>query len=361
MSYLGWANSEVETKSLPKAGKRLMLGSCDKQLATMRVDDKLGVIYLTAKLWNKEYELEFYLPEYIKARKIKKYALPTIRPVDKDDLEKGYCFDFAFIEQVVKSKGANIAGLDLGKVKPYQAVVINKQGASIGEYQASKKTMLLWTKLQRLQANRKAVIAKLEQYHKLLNSDSDGNNFLIDKAADLLTEKQRSRNKITRLKAAICQQQARELITKLEQHNVGLINLENLSWVTGKDYGGRWNHSMQQTAIIHAASRAGMKTNHVNPKDTSQTCCKCGERVTHKNNRLAYCNTCKQERDRDLLAALNIARDINQDNYQFPARWMRSTGECPSLKQSIINSLKASIVSIETTSEARQVHKSNQQ
>lgn len=116
-------------------------------------------------------------------------------------------------------------------------------------------------------------------------------------------------HKLTRLKNAIAQQMGSEVSQKLAKHNLNTLNVENLTWVTGKRYGGRWNHSRQQETITHSLARVGIRVKKVNPKNTSQTCHKCGNQITHKTEaRTVWCEECRTELNRDFNAAMNIAK-----------------------------------------------------
>jgi hypothetical protein len=306
MSYLGWANSLVETKGLPRAGARIMLGSVDKQCAVLVASD--DCLALTVKLWQHEYELYFAIPSYVQARSVNKWALPTIRPMNKHDMSQGFQFDYAYLERVaVPRELGSTAGIDLGFVKPFQAVVLNPEGLKIAQYEACGRIKAAWEKLDRIKQHRAHVLAKLDRV-KALGSPEE-------QLQVLRTEAGRLRGKLTRMKATLAQQQAAQLLTKIARHDVNLVRMEYLSWVTGARYGSKWNHAAQQAAVVHRATRAGVRTERVNPAYTSSKCADCGNNLMFRANRNVYCSTCDKETDRDLNAGIAVARDVNKNGY----------------------------------------------
>ena len=129
------------------------------------------------------------------------------------------------------------------------------------------------------------------------------------RAKRLKQQKDYNRSKIRRLGVEAANLTGHEVIKLLLEHSVSTVNLEDLSWVRGKQYGGRWNHSHQQTSIEHAANRKSITTVKVPAKNTSQECHKCGARITHNTEkRTIHCQKCKQAFDRDFNAAISIAR-----------------------------------------------------
>lgn len=121
-------------------------------------------------------------------------------------------------------------------------------------------------------------------------------------------ERHRTRVKRNRLLNAITWQIATEVEKHVSVHNPTVTNLEDLSWVNSKHGMSRWTHSRDQTAITHKLTRTGHKTRKVSPRNTSQSCHKCGNTITHKKGtRQVVCVDCHLVFDRDVNAALNIA------------------------------------------------------
>jgi transposase len=91
---------------------------------------------------------------------------------------------------------------------------------------------------------------------------------------------------------------------------VSILHIENLKWATGAKYGSKWTHGSTGEKIEHSAARAGIRVKRVSARNTSQTCHACGKPVTHNTLiRVATCTTCRSRLDRDVNAALNIAKN----------------------------------------------------
>lgn len=105
---------------------------------------------------------------------------------------------------------------------------------------------------------------------------------------------------------------SRKIIKFCKGNNVGVIHMENL-----KGYGKKecmaaslWGYYELQQMIEYKAKKDGIDVVYVNPKNTSKTCSECG----HVNENLALkdrdwiCPHCGKHHDRDINAAINIAR-----------------------------------------------------
>lgn len=278
-------------KQLPSFGSKINLGAVDSQMATISIN--ANIISLVWKCWDKEYLLEFTVPEYALKRNIIKWSLPTV------EVQNGESVFIFTIRERPKSReiGKGSAGIDLGRIKPYVLAVINDKGNRVAHYETSGRLTQLNKKRERLLVEKKHILAKAKQYEAL------GLDPTI-----LWTELGFKRDKITLLGNVIAQQIGSEVTKKLVKHNVNTLNVEDLRWAVGKKYGSRWTHSKQQTAITHALAREGIKTRKVNPKNTSQSCHKCGTAITHNSKkRTVWCVECKTSFDRDFKAAMNIA------------------------------------------------------
>lgn len=120
----------------------------------------------------------------------------------------------------------------------------------------------------------------------------------------------RKRSKASRIMIGLSGQIAADLTHKTTKHQVGLVHLENLKWVTGAKYGSKWAHSKITHKIEHASARQGIRTKRVNPRNSSQSCHKCGTTITHNTkHRTVWCGDCRIKIDRDVNAAINIAKN----------------------------------------------------
>lgn len=277
-----------------KMGYTINLGAVNAQMVTREiVGDR---IVLDFKCWEREFIMEFAIPDYIKTRNITKLSLPMIG-------RKGFSFT---IEETTKpTTHQNIGGVDLGKVVPFTMAILDNNTNLIGKKQNSDRLNKIMIKSARLLKEKQALSAKIRSYEKL---GLDDNN--------LRYHRRMVRNKNTQLNAEIAHKIGREIVDTALHHEVGLIHLEDLRWVTGEKYGGRWNHGAQADSIIHKATRAGLRTKRVNPKNTSQKCHNCGTTITHKGRKVR-CDSCQTTLDRDYNAAINIAKNMNK-NKRFP-------------------------------------------
>lgn len=285
-------------KPEPTFSKNITLGAIDSQMASMTRDG--NQLVLRFKCWTREFDLHFTLPAYILERDIIKISLPTIR-LDKT---KGWVFNFTIQEQPeIRPVGKHTAGVDLGRVEAFTLVVINKSGNRIANYTGNGRLKHINQRREKLLTEKKYLARKIGAYTEL------GLDTTI-----LSKERDFKRGKITRLGVEIAKQVGSQITTQLAKHNVSVLHIEDLRWVTGVKYGSKWNHSHQQEALTHALKRKGVATKRVNSKNTSQECYKCGTILVHNTGkRTVYCVECKTRLDRDFNAAMNIARNKNKN------------------------------------------------
>lgn len=250
---------------------------------------------------SEQYEvLEITVPGYVLARNIVKWSLPSVQHSRKTG---DIIFYFTVVESSpgFRSDAPHSAGVDLGRTELYTMSVVNQKGHRVAHYTSTGRLKQLNQKRERLLQERKHILRKLTTYEKL--------NHNPEKQQILRTEATRKRGKITRIGVSLAQQVGADITKKLIKHKVNTLNMENLTWVTGSKYGSRWNHSKQQEAITHSLARIGVRTRKVTPRNTSNTCYKCGNTITHNTkNRTVWCTVCKTRLDRDLNASLNIAK-----------------------------------------------------
>jgi hypothetical protein len=269
------------------------LGAVNSQMAgiTGLHDDHLTLRF---KCWDKDMLITFRIPEYILKRSIVKWSLPRVNMVH--DLP---AYTFTIMESS-EARGPSqcSAGVDLGRVKPFVMVTLNKHGAIISQGESSPKLTRLNRKRERILTEKKYLTRKIRAY------DALGKDATL-----LITEKQRKGNKARVLGRQVALLTGSEIAKRLQDTTVSTLRMENLKWVTGRTYGSKWNHSAQQEAIKHATARIGITTKKINPRNTSQSCSRCGTRITHDTcRRTIHCPTCDLTMDRDYNAAINIAR-----------------------------------------------------
>lgn len=295
-----YAKNDNPKKQYPTFPKTINLGAVDKQMAEL---SKVGnVLTLKLKCWSREYLIDFVIPAYVLDRDIIKFSLPLVRYTNQ-----GYEFIFTVKELIPALPVSKLkAGVDLGRVEPYTLAVVNKKGNRAAHYTTSGRLKQLNNKRENILSNKRNVLSKIDQYEKLGLS------------ADVLrTEKQRLGNKARILGNVVAQNLGAEITHKLAKHSLNILNVENLSWVQGAEYGSKWNHSRQQETITHSLSRTGVRVKKVSPKSSSQLCHGCGSELTHLK-RVARCAECRSSFDRDFNAALNIASERHL-NKRYPS------------------------------------------
>lgn len=294
-------------KQLPSFSLKVNLGGVDKQMASLSYDPMTQHLFLEWACWDVRLLFEFWLPGNILSKNIKKWSLPSVQ------FEKGeLAFRFTIEEHPTPREGRvrEIAGLDLGITQPYTLVVLNEKGERTADYKSSKGLSGLSAKRSRLLKNKKHITQKIQTYEQLGISTEV-----------LRIEASRVASKIQRLGTTIAQKLGGEVASKLAKHKLNTLIVEDLTWVKGAKYGGRWNHSAQQASLTHALAKKSVRVRRVNPKNTSQVCSKCGAQVVHNaTNRTVHCQACSLTLDRDYNAAINIIRkcpaytSMNGDN-----------------------------------------------
>lgn len=280
-------------KQEPSFSPYLNLGAIDNQMANLVLED--GIITLTMKCWDKEYALTFRLPEYVINRNLTKLTLPVIKQMGEEWV---FLFSTHELPQQRELVEEYIAGIDLGRVEPFTLVITHASTRKrVAQFTASKRLRILIHKRDRIINELKYLYAKSLAYNSLGIANTT-----------LELERVRTRDKRNRLNNKITWLIATEIQQAVVHYSPRVINMEDLSWVTGAKYGSRWSHSKDQSAITHKLTRMGLVVKRVNPRDTSQDCHKCGNKVTHRTGkRLIVCSNCVMVIDRDLNAAMNIA------------------------------------------------------
>ena len=88
-----------------------------------------------------------------------------------------------------------------------------------------------------------------------------------------------------------------------------VVVAEDLSWIENTMQSGRWNRGRFMKWLCHYVELNGSRVITVSPHNTSQQCHKCDGKVSHDSKqRVAYCASCDGCFDRDVNAAVNVAR-----------------------------------------------------
>ena len=284
--------------SLPGVSAKLNLAVCDTHFApkAFRYDsDPLNVAIQVKTPTYGLTRLYLRLPENTDRFGDGKVCRPTIRLNSKDRV----VFDIT-IERKVHQRDTNkIVGVDLGKVEPFVATVIDpKDKYRSAPYHTNYKRRL--GSLVKAERKRRDLASHLYERADLCEKHNRDQHAQI-----LRTEAKRVSAKATRIKHEISQCIANQIVSVADQSNAH-IAVENLSWLDSQ--GGRWPHAEIQSRIEKTAKRYGLKVVKVSAKNTSRTCSRCGGKASNNSKtRVGYCATCGFSLDRDVSASREIA------------------------------------------------------
>ena len=284
--------------SLPGVSAKLNLAVCDTHFApkTFREDvDSLNVIVQVKTPTYGLTKIFLRLPESNERFGKDKVCRPTIRLNNKGQV----VFDVA-IEHKMQQRDTNkVIGVDLGKVEPFVATVIDPRAKHrSAPYHANHKRRL--GSLVTAERRRRDLSAHLYERASLCERYNRTNHANV-----LRTEAKRVSAKATRIKHEISQCIASQVVEIADQNNAHVV-VENLSWLDAQ--GGRWPHAEIQHRIENMAKRYGLKTIKVSAKNTSKTCSCCGGRARNNTStRVGTCTTCGFELNRDVSASREIA------------------------------------------------------
>lgn len=226
-----------------------------------------------------------------------KLTRPTVFIGKKNELRFGFT-----LQTTVNSPQLTTAtlGIDLGRKEPFVGTIIIGDTYSQPLF-TNKQVNLLSQKITRLIGLSEKLWLK-EELNRLKKHDH--------KYEVLRTERLQVRSKIARLKLERAHRMSTQIVDIAQSHNATVL-LESLSWIPQS----KWEQSIQQTAIEDKAARKSVRVRKINPKNTSQTCPRCGNMVTH-SGRTTNCSACNRDVNRDVLASRNIARSTSKIYFQ---------------------------------------------
>jgi len=284
--------------SLPGVSAKLNLAVCDTYFAPKASRDNSDPLNFTVQVKTPSYGLTkifLRIPDNTERFSDGKVCRPTIRLNNKGQV----VFDIAIEHEIDERQTKKVVGVDLGKVEPFVATVINLETKHrSAPYHARYKGRL--GSLVKAEKKRRNLASYLYERADLCE------NYNRDQHAQVLREEaKRVSAKATRIKHEISQCIASQIVS-IADHNDAHIAVENLSWLDSQ--GGRWPHAEIQSRIENTAKRYGIKVTKVSAKDTSRTCSHCGGRVSNNSKtRVGTCNTCGLSLDRDVSASREIA------------------------------------------------------
>ena len=205
-----------------------------------------------------------------------------------------------YIEHEAQQRDTNkIVGVDLGKVEPFVATVLNPEDnhRSAPYHVRYKGRLGSLVKKEQKRRNLSTHLYKKADLCEKYNGDQH--------AQTLKTEARRVSAKATRIKHEISQCIASQIVSVADQNDAH-IAVENLSWLDSQ--GGRWPYAEIQSRIENTAKRYGLKVTKVSAKNTSRTCSRCGGKAfNNSKTRVGACSTCGFLLNRDVSASREIA------------------------------------------------------
>ena len=284
--------------SLPGVSAKLNLAVCDTHFAPKAFRDDSDSLSIIVQVKTSTYGLiKIYLklPDNSGRFDNGKVCRPTIRLNNKGQV----VFDIAVEHEVQQRDTSKVVGVDLGKVEPFVATVIDpKTKHRSAPYHTRYKGRL--GSLVNKEQQRRDLSAHLYKRADLCSIHNRDQHAQV-----LRTEAKRVSAKATRIKHEISQCIASQVVEIADQNDAH-IALENLSWLDSQ--GGRWPHAEIQSRIENTAKRYGLKVTKVSAKDTSKTCSHCGGKTSNNSKtRVGTCTVCGFSLNRDVSASREIA------------------------------------------------------
>ena len=282
---------------LPGVSAKLNLAVCDTYFAPKAFRDEKDPLNVIVQVKTPTYGLTkifLRLPDSIERFGTGKVCRPTIRLNNKGQV----VFDVAVEHEINTRQTKNVVGVDLGKVEPFVATVIDPRTKHrSAPFHANYKRRL--GSLVRAEKRRRKLASHLYERAGICSIHNR-----IEHADVLRTEAKRVSAKATRIKHEISRCIASQVVKIADQNNTH-IAVENLSWLDAK--GGRWPHAEIQHRIENTAKHYGLKVVKVSARDTSRTCSCCGGRVSNNSKtRVGTCTTCGFSLNRDVSASREI-------------------------------------------------------
>lgn len=254
------------------------------------IDNNICKIKINKSNWI-EYEIIF--PSSIDSRFTGRIAKPRFIKRKRDNQYIGICsYEYEIEDYDLEDK---ILGVDIGKIKLFSSVVMNKDGTFSDEYINTKRSQKIEDKINRLYENKQILYNKIKSYDNLKLTDTQKYNTWKILYNNI-------RNKITNSKDYQSKLISNEIVQLALQNRCKTIHIENLSWLNSQ--GGKWNHSQIHSKIIEKASMYGIKVKRVSAYNSSKEH-PITKEIGEVKDRIVKFTT--GEIDRDLLASINLA------------------------------------------------------
>ena len=283
---------------LPGVSAKLNLAVCDTHFAPKTFRDEKDPLNVIVQVKTPTYDLTrifLRLPENSERFSEGKICRPTIRLNNKGQV----VFDIAIEHEVNTRQTKKVVGVDLGKVEPFVATVVDpRTKCRSAPHHANYKRRL--GSLVKKEQQRRTLATHLYERAEVCERYNRAQHAQV-----LRTEAKRVSAKATRIKHELGQCIASQVVGIAEKSDAHL-SLENLSWLDAR--GGRWPHAEIQHRIENTAKRYGLKVVKVSAKNTSRTCSRCGGKASNNSRtRVGSCIACGFELNRDVSASREIA------------------------------------------------------
>lgn len=238
-----------------------------------------------------EYEIIF--PSSIDSRFTGEIAKPRFIKRKRDGKYIGICsYIYEVRDYELEDK---ILGIDIGKIKLFSSVVMDKKGNFSEEIINTKYSQETEYKINRLYENKQILYNKIKAYEDLRLTNQPKYELWKNLYSNIT-------NKITNTKDYQAKLLSSEIVKLALEKKCKTIHIEDLSWLNSQ--GGKWNHSQIHSKIIEKAAMYGIEVKKVSAFNTSKE-----NPITKEigviQDRTVEFTTGKI--DRDLLASINIA------------------------------------------------------
>ena len=237
------------------------------------------------------YEIVF--PSSIDERFTGRIAKPRFIKRKRDNQYIGVCsYEYEVGNYGLEDK---ILGVDIGKVKLFSSVIVDRKGNFSNEFINTKRSQETEYKINRLYENKQILYDKIKSYEDLRLTNQPKYELWKNLYLSIT-------NKVTNTKDYQAKLLSNEIVQLALEQKCKTIHIEDLSWLNSQ--GGKWNHSQIHSKIIEKATMYGIEVKKVSAFNTSKE-----HPITKEigivNGRTIEFTTGKI--DRDLLAAINIA------------------------------------------------------
>lgn len=271
----------------------------DNQISTVSYDNER--INYSIRICGEWIKLVIPLPKsarYITGR----FAKPVIqKDSETQDLILKVSYEVPEMKLTTSKKDTTgVLSCDLGKKKPFSAVITFEDGSYGSELIASKELERLNEKLEKLNTEKNILWKKVKLNNDLLKGKY--NSYLYNHVEDQYQQRRLLLQKITSLKEHMEWLIARDITMHAYSHGVNTLKLEDLRWLDSK--GGKWSFGSISHKIIEIAELYGITVLYVNARNSSHTDPFTKERVTPGRDRSV--KTVISKIDRDYCAALEL-------------------------------------------------------